>query len=1016
MLSPLHALGVSVPGAETPYATVVLRGQAPGAERGAGGPLYVEESLPGINVSPARYYGAMYACSHNGAAPAVPAADIDRAASARLAGAATRGPGPKVVRRMAPEAAARAPREEEERRARAEAAARRNGQAHRTHPVERDRAPAEDVEGGSAFAAPLVPPPGVLRVSWRREGWFGDARPRELRQLESLGVPLPGEEGPSRLLPAVDFLAPEAGGPGGGSCSIAPRAFLPSAGDLEFLECLLLALAAVATGPDVVRRSGAAGPPRPPDGAGEDSRASSRSAALLRWKDAAGRAIGRRLSTGIFSGPSIGAPARPQFASQVSDGPGPGAGSEAAPSPQGRPRLESLVDQLMAKAGRGAPGEAVEVAGLDHRSLLGTREDVRPFVATVSVTKWDGRQATVRLCYPPTLLGPEEQPRGLYRLPRDVQFDAESGVVVKTLPVGSAGRLPNGFHVGVAGCCHCGVHVLAAHAERCQGCRSAMYCSDKCLAQHAMSAHPPSACHGMHKAAADSVAQALSREGMPKWGFYAGEVPSLHYWLERLGLDAPSTAWQAIDPCGVPAGTARHHALTAQSAAEEGRGGGYPGGADGPGRPVAPGATHVGGGVAAGGDAAAAVAGGDGAAGPPGELRADLTEDALYPWGEELPIRGGLLPEEWSKRALAARGEVADVQDWGQWLDRRGVPPESPLPVAMTHALTLFSMVKRCADAQLVPLAGPGSRLIVHVVGSRWQLFVEPRLWSELGVLLPGILLELHVFAPLAPPSALGGHALGPSVTAHVHGSLYSQACPNGRGRDVPAADLVVGLNLFDPLTPALLTRAGAGEGRAGTAWLSELRHARGSGAPVLFTVPAWPPAPSGAQGATPAERVPGHESAQLNPFRSPLTESLEHCGAPYASNGWVLAYRMRPSRRAARSQALTASRPGSELDGGSAESPAGIPRTHSAPARQFPRRLSTLAATGASRLAPVGTPPPGIRQPREARAGAMRSPDVLGDLPPAERGRLTPVATVPGYPRGNGTPRGPGTPSGPGE
>ena len=153
--------------------------------------------------------------------------------------------------------------------------------------------------------------------------------------------------------------------------------------------------------------------------------------------------------------------------------------------------------------------------------------------------------------------------------------------------------LPNSYHLGVATCCHCSLSLLASQAVQCGTCRSANYCSEKCLHQHAMSLHTPAACQAMLKATSPAHAKALATEvsmptanrtpalynlvtsgplhldivsstpvsafapqGMPRWEFFAGDVPSLHFWLDRHGLCSPDNAWAALDLSAVPLDTA----------------------------------------------------------------------------------------------------------------------------------------------------------------------------------------------------------------------------------------------------------------------------------------------------------------------------------------------------------------------------------------------------------------------------------------------------------------------------
>ena len=89
---------------------------------------------------------------------------------------------------------------------------------------------------------------------------------------------------------------------------------------------------------------------------------------------------------------------------------------------------------------------------------------------------------------------------------------------------------------------------------------------------------------------------------------------------------------------------------------------------------------------------------------------------------------------------------------------------------------------------------------------------------------------------------------------------------------------------------------------------LQETRHARTCGAPLLFTAPTWPPVLHGPLATLAPDAVPGGESPELNPFRSPLLESLHHCAVPYVSNGWLLCSRLRLARKANR-RATMASR-----------------------------------------------------------------------------------------------------------
>ena len=54
--------------------------------------------------------------------------------------------------------------------------------------------------------------------------------------------------------------------------------------------------------------------------------------------------------------------------------------------------------------------------------------------AVPAVTRWDGSEARVHLCYLATLLRDTERPVGLQALPQSIAYDNESGILVQVSP------------------------------------------------------------------------------------------------------------------------------------------------------------------------------------------------------------------------------------------------------------------------------------------------------------------------------------------------------------------------------------------------------------------------------------------------------------------------------------------------------------------------------------------------------------------------------------------------------
>lgn len=105
---------------------------------------------------------------------------------------------------------------------------------------------------------------------------------------------------------------------------------------------------------------------------------------------------------------------------------------------------------------------------------------------------------------------------------------------------------------------HC--HRIALSSSSSNFCSTVLSCQLRCFMWKVRR-------HGQYARSYSMQPRALSpsAQAMPRWEFFAGDVPSLHFWLERCGLISPGSVWAALDPSSFPKACVRELALKASS-------------------------------------------------------------------------------------------------------------------------------------------------------------------------------------------------------------------------------------------------------------------------------------------------------------------------------------------------------------------------------------------------------------------------------------------------------------------